>query len=178
VAPTDLLIRYGGEEFSVIIAGYSVNAETAKEIGENIRQGIQNRIIPAGSPKEISSTIYALLEINAGKEDSDKILEELLLFLEIEGENPENYTKRIKHFKKKIKETLSNSPRYDNLQKNVKNLEKYLLNLQRMTASIGGAVRTSKMSLDDVIFLADKALYSAKKTRNTVVIADTEVLNT
>ncbi|MBU2561866.1 MAG: GGDEF domain-containing protein [Nanoarchaeota archaeon] len=166
VAPTDLLFRFGGEEFSVIVVGYDVERETAYKIAENIREEVQKNVIQVMAARSVAEDLTTRISEEYGM----MMNKEFRVILEAFGAT--KHTSSTSH--EEVLQALIGSARsemanQENLMQKqttiLDEIHQYLYRLQRLTVSIGGAVKDTEEPIDNLIKRADDALYVAKKTR-------------
>ena len=73
LAPDDVLVRYGGEEFLVILPGY--NADQARQLGERIRQSIAHLRLDNGHEKVRFTVSIGVAGRLPGEEETAGIVE-------------------------------------------------------------------------------------------------------
>lgn len=151
-AKTKFIARYGGEEFSIILAEYENSRNDAKQAAEAIRQRVEQAIIKPWS------------------------IEEVTRYLVKKYGNARTFRSQLSHFFEKSQ----SAEEYENLVSGMlppnRSLRSYVAGLQRITISIGAAVRNKEESAEHLIYRADKALYAAKRQgRNCIVIAGTNI---
>jgi diguanylate cyclase (GGDEF)-like protein len=173
VAPTNLLFRFGGEEFSVIVVGYDANRETARRIAEDIRGEVESDVVRVMAARSVAEDITTKISEKYGMNMSEEFKRVLVALRSARHISPVSHEESLKALiESACSETIHHQ---DAMQKQTNILEEvhtYLYNLQKVTVSIGGAVRAAEESIDNLIKRADDALYTAKKARNCVFIAD------
>lgn len=79
IRPTDSIIRYGGEEFVIILKNTKINS--AIKIAERLRKGIENHIFPIGNKTTIKITV------SIGISSSDQSSKDLFALIKIADQN-------------------------------------------------------------------------------------------
>ena len=157
ISKKDITIRYGGEEFSVILVGYEDPHGQVHKHAENIRGGVEKRIIIPFSNKAIINHFFN--ETGCIEEPISNVEKSMYNFFKDKKVNNSNYIEKLNEYFSIFERGMYNQ------------LKSYITALQRVTVSIGGATRTDNEPIEELIDRADEAIYKAKKTRNMVVIA-------
>jgi diguanylate cyclase (GGDEF)-like protein len=168
--PTEFIARYGGEEFSIMLAGYSrLNGNTGKA-AEKIRKNIENAVITpfAVEVMGVEKVIHYLGDGPLLREICDKVKDFLSDSINLAGD----YESRLKSqfilnaFEDKLKD-----PGIDrqSFSRRLRKVRMYLHGMQKVTVSVGVAVRKPGESVESMIYHADRALYQAKEQGRNMV---------
>ena len=154
----DVAIRYGGEEFSVILVGYDDPNRKVREHGEAIRGGIERIVVMPFSTHAIINILCNQVKIPKRMNQSAKA--HMTEFFEDNTVCAGNYDDALEQYFGMFPSSL-----YDSIISTI-------MSLQRITASIGGASRNPGESLTELLDRADEAPYQPKHAgRNRAIIA-------
>jgi len=171
-APTEFIARYGGEEFSIMLAGYSQLNGNTKDAAEKIRRNVEQSIVPAFSSEVMG--IEKLLQLLGDGECHNAICRRAKRFLDTDDMIEGDYEAELKRqfilraFKEELEDKDIDRRAFS---RKLQKVRKYLHGIQRLTVSVGAAVRKKGESVESLIYHADRALYRAKELgRNQVFI--------
>lgn len=153
----NIAIRYGGEEFSVILVRYESPWEEAYKHAEEIRTGVEKAIIRPYSKEEMLEHLTREMPIEKGLQERVRI--PMNVFFNDALINDANYAAKLEEYFAGLGNEICAM------------IRSCLIPMQKITISVGGASRIKGESIDNVIKRADDALYKAKETRNSVVMA-------
>jgi diguanylate cyclase (GGDEF)-like protein len=146
-ANTEHVARYGGEEFSIILAGHNNSRKDILSTAESIRKTVEQTFIEPFDLDALSGICLAKTE--KGRSFKRRIHELFKI----------KYVSREDHLN-----ALAGIPDPQ--------VRKFLKGLQKVTVSIGCAIRKANETVNHLIYRADHALYKSKESgRNQVTIA-------
>jgi diguanylate cyclase (GGDEF)-like protein len=146
-ANSEYVARYGGEEFSIILAGYNNSKHDIRKVAEKIRRSVETRFIP---PFDVE----AIVELCRNATKNGRYKKEIRQLLSA------SYDLRSEYLSKAFE--LIKDP----------SVRRFVQGLQKVTVSIGAAIRKPGETTNHLIYRADKALYASKEAgRNCVTLA-------
>ncbi len=146
-----------------MIAGYSNHKKTAHNVAQRIRKQIEQNVIPPFSVNVMGQK--KLSEIIRGCDLEEAIFSTTKNFLSQPSRQDSNYYETLSKALSvaSILEKESKQVDHQQLSTNLQNVRKFIHGMQRITASLGLAVRQPDESVEDLIYHADRALYHAKE---------------
>jgi len=159
-ANPELIVRYGGEEFVAFYTYTGLTCENLLERGESIRRAIEDTIV---LPYSIESIISEM-----GKRNlivGDRAVPHLQGFFQ-------ESTTASAYYETMARSVILPLIHQDINPERLHGIIEYLQVMQRMTVSIGGAMRKDGESFTSLIERADAAMYAVKQTtRNAVKVS-------